>query len=219
MVAEWTDDTIQDAIDAYDEDDETEKVLIDGLEQFRDARDESGDYVGFYLDDNGDVKYSVTEKDDTVSVKTKAQFSKRDVSITYTFSESNQEIVIDTMLYEPQYSLGETMKKAALNTLIGIFTVVCVLVFLSILISLFKYVNKLENIKNIFKKNNKVEAEKEKVEEVDASVKNVDNEVDEMDDTELVAVITAAIAASSQNNVSTDGFVVRSIKRVSTRRW
>jgi NaMN:DMB phosphoribosyltransferase len=80
-------------------------------------------------------------------------------------------------------------------------------------------VNKLENIKNIFKKNNKVEAEKEKVEEVDASVKNVDNEVDEMDDTELVAVITAAIAASSQNNVSTDGFVVRSIKRVSTRRW
>ena len=37
------------------------------------------------------------------------------------------------------------------------------------------------------------------------------------DDTELVAVISAAIAAAT--GTSTDGFVVRSIKRRKTNRW
>ncbi len=37
------------------------------------------------------------------------------------------------------------------------------------------------------------------------------------DDTELVAVIAAAIAA--YEGTSTDGFQVRSIKRASTRKW
>ena len=38
-----------------------------------------------------------------------------------------------------------------------------------------------------------------------------------MDDLELVAVIAAAIAAAE--NTSTDGFVVRSIKKVNKSKW
>ena len=38
------------------------------------------------------------------------------------------------------------------------------------------------------------------------------------DDLELVAVITAAVAAS-MGTTSTDGFVVRSIKRKSSQKW
>ena len=42
------------------------------------------------------------------------------------------------------------------------------------------------------------------------------NEDEDVDDLELVAVITAAIAASE--NTSTDGLVVRSIRKVNSRR-
>ena len=41
--------------------------------------------------------------------------------------------------------------------------------------------------------------------------------VDETDDLELIAVITAAIAA--QEGTSTDGFVVRSIRRRPSNNW
>ena len=42
-------------------------------------------------------------------------------------------------------------------------------------------------------------------------------EDEEVDDLELIAVITAAIAA--QEGTSTDGFVVRSVKRRVSNRW
>ena len=91
------------------------------------------------------------------------------------------------------------------------------LILISFIISLFKYIsviqNKLENRKAnkdslansaVF---SQIE-EKEDVEEV---------YVDATDDLELVAVITAAIAASM--GTSTDGFVVRSIRRASRSKW
>lgn len=220
MVAEWNDDTIEQAIEQYDEDDENEAVLRKGLEDFYNIKEEIGDYVGFYLDDDNKAKYSIKEKDDTVEVTVKAKFSKRDVKITYVFVESHKEIVIQNMLYEPQYSVGETMKEAALNTVIGIVTVVCVLLFLSILISLFIHVNKLEKfigrIKGTSKKNEKAEMVSDDSASEEITISG--NSENEADDTELVAVITAAVAAS-QGNTSADGFVVRSIKRVSSRRW
>ena len=46
-------------------------------------------------------------------------------------------------------------------------------------------------------------------------------EAEEMDDTELVAVISAAIAAYEADNgsASSDGFVVRSIRKVNKSKW
>lgn len=40
---------------------------------------------------------------------------------------------------------------------------------------------------------------------------------EEVDDTELIAVIAAAIAASE--GTSTDGFVVRSIRKINRKKW
>ena len=46
----------------------------------------------------------------------------------------------------------------------------------------------------------------------------IEEEVELSDDLELVAVISAAIAAS-EGQTSTDGFVVRSIKRANKNKW
>ena len=95
------------------------------------------------------------------------------------------------------------MGKAALNTLMGMGTVFAVLILISLLISLFKYINKLEAKVN----------KKPAVSEAPApSAPVIAEPAEELtDDYELVAVISAAIAASE--GTSADGFVVRSIKK------
>ncbi len=211
-VAEWEDKTIDDAMEQYDDSDESEAALKKGLEQFKAARKEAGEFVGFYLDKDENPKYTLTEDTDSVTIKLKAQFKKRDVNITYTFGMIDKNLSITSMTYEPKYTIGETMKKAALNTVMGMGTVIIVLVFLSLLIGLFKYVGKAEKA-IADKKNSKKDTA------VDNTVEQITTkeEIETTNDEELVAVITAAIATSSQT--SGDGFVVRSIKRVQNRNW
>ena len=97
------------------------------------------------------------------------------------------------------------MTKAALNTLLGMGTVFAVLILIYGLISCFNFIPKIQ--KKFQKK--PVEAES-----TQAAVKTVQPAVveEETDDTELVAVIAAAIAAS-EGAASADGYVVRSIIR------
>ena len=104
---------------------------------------------------------------------------------------------------------------AGINTVICLVVVFAVLIFISFLISLFKYIPKLEAA--LSKKDKKTElAENAVVNTVSQSeVKEEEEELS--DDLELVAVITAAIAALS--GTSTDGFVVRSIRRSNNSRW
>ena len=97
------------------------------------------------------------------------------------------------------------------NTLMGMGTVFVMLIFISLLISLFGYIPKLEEkIKNIGKK----------PEELAAVVEEPQTQADSLqEDEQLVAVITAAIMASyGSNAVSADKLVVRSIHRVDGRR-
>ena len=102
------------------------------------------------------------------------------------------------------------------NTLMGMGTVFVMLIFISLLISLFGYIPKLEEkIKNIAKKPEPVKTEEPAavVEEPQTQVVNLQK------DEQLVAVITAAIMASyGSNAVSADKLVVRSIHRVDGRR-
>ncbi len=92
-------------------------------------------------------------------------------------------------------------KRKSLNTVLGMGTVFIILIFISFLISLFKYINVFEN---------KLKA-KTKEEPVIEAVKV--NEPENLeDDLELVAVITAAIAEFSNTDAS--NLIVRSIKRV-----
>ena len=101
------------------------------------------------------------------------------------------------------------MGVAALNTLIGMGTVFCVLILISLIISCFKFINKAQD--NAAKKKAPAQ-EPSGVDNAVAQIVEQEAAADETDDCELVAVIAAAIAAS-EGAVTTDGFVVRSIRR------
>lgn len=103
--------------------------------------------------------------------------------------------------------LGSKMTTAALNTLIGMFTVFAVLIIIIGVISLFRFI---PIIQDKFAKKNVVQ---ESADSAAAQIVTTEEATDVSDDLELVAVIAAAIAAS-EGAASTDGFVVRSIRKV-----
>ena len=105
------------------------------------------------------------------------------------------------------------MQEAALNTVMGLGIVFLVLLFLSFLISQFKHIAKLEE--KMTKKN---APEAPKAAPAPAAPVAAPAPVEEtVDDGELIAVIAAAIAAAE--GTTTDGFVVRSIKKSNRNKW
>lgn len=212
-VAEWSDETLDETMEEYDKEDEAQAALKAGLSQFKAAREDAGEYVGFYFDENENVKYTVKEeKEGKITVKAKAQFEKRDVNITYEFGLIDKQLSITGITYEPYYTLGEKMKNAALNTVMGMGVVILILAFLSLLISLFKLINKAQ--KSIGER--KAVNNKTPIDNAIAGTEIAEEE-EQVDDLEVAAVIAAAIAAMEQT--TTDGFVVRSIKRIPNRKW
>ena len=100
--------------------------------------------------------------------------------------------------------MADTLKRAGMNTVMGIGIVFIMLVFLSFVIYLFKFIPNPENKKKA------APAPAPAPVPVAAPVEEV------ADDTELIAVIAAAIAASE--GTSTDGFVVRSIRKINRKK-
>ena len=163
------------------------------------AEAECGEYVG-----HGD--YVVEATNDGYEVFTEAEYKNRKATILFVFDENMN---VESMDVSAKFSMGEILTKAGLNTLLGMGTVFAVLIFLAFLISLMQYIPVLMEL--FEKKNKKVEVKE--VAQTEAVV-----ETEEMtDDLELIAVITAAIAA--QEGTSTDGFVVRSIRRRTSNNW
>ena len=158
----------------------TPDSFLGAMESWTAGVEECGAYVG-----HGDYVYEASE--DELKVTTEAQFKNRDASLTFIFDDN---LNLESMTVDAQYSTGEILKKAGLNTLLGMA------------------------IENALKKKPK-EVEKEVVEE--PVVEEVSEEQDVTDDTELVAVIAAAIAAA--DGTTTDGFVVRSIRRRPANKW
>lgn len=124
----------------------------------------------------------------------------------------NDDGVVTTGSIDPIYSFGEILQKAGLNTIIGMGTVFVILIFISLVIALLPKLTGM--IENFGKK-------KEAPAAVPAAPKAAPAapaEVEELaDDLELVAVISAAIAAYT--GTSSDGFVVRSIRRSDKNKW
>lgn len=108
---------------------------------------------------------------------------------------------------------GDKMARAGMNTLMGMGTVFVVLIFIAFLISRFKYISQLEN----WFKNRKTKDEPAAVTTAAEEAAAAEEEMDETDDLALVAVITAALAASLET--SPDKLIVRSIRRKNTNRW
>ena len=112
---------------------------------------------------------------------------------------------VESVSMNPVSTMGDLMTKAALNTLIGMGTVFAVLILISLIISCFGFIPKIQA--KMAKQPAQAVVESAPVQST------VQEEVpDETDDLELVAVIAAAVAAC-QGAASTDGFVVRSIRR------
>ena len=115
----------------------------------------------------------------------------------------------------PVSTMGDLMGKAALNTLIGMGTVFIVLILISLIISLFGFIPKLQAAsakRKEKKKADKAAGENTGIDNAVAQITAQEEVADAADDLELAAVIAAAIAAY-EGSASTDGFVVRSIRR------
>ena len=127
---------------------------------------------------------------------------------------NDQFMVLESASLTQNFTLKEKMSKAGLNTLIGISTVFVVLILISLLISLLGVIPKIQ--KAIADSKAKKAAEKNAA--AAAGIENavnqiIENETAELsDDTELVAVIAAAIAAY-EGAGNAGGYVVRSIRR------
>lgn len=104
-------------------------------------------------------------------------------------------------------NLTEILAKAAMNTILGMGVVFSVLIFISFIISLFRYLPAL--IDQFHQRRTaRVEADVNEVEVVPQITQETDNSL-------TVAIITAAIQATLQERGPVgDAYIVRSIRRV-----
>lgn len=102
------------------------------------------------------------------------------------------------------------MGAAVSNTIMGVSIVFFVLISLSFLIYLFRFISVIEN-----KLTKKKEAKPVKEEKVQETVEAEETKL--VDDLELIAVITAAIAASEGKDPGQ--YIVRSIRKVHQNQW
>ena len=173
------------------------------MESWKSVKDELGAYSSI-------VSQDVEKDGDVVTTSTVAQFEKAKADVVLMLDLGQQ--MYTSMTYSVQYSLAANMQRAGMNTLMGIGIVFLMLLFLSFVIGLFKYIEKFQNVGK-----KKAAEEAPKAEEAPAPAIAQSEAADEdfADDLELVAVISAAIAA--YENTSGDSFVVRSIKK--SNKW
>ena len=170
------------------------------------SREELGEKKGDIDEKEITVEYS----DDQYTVVVPVSFEKNKADFTYVIDKTGTPT---SLAVDVQYTLAQNMEKAAMNTLMGLGTVFVILVFLIFVISLFKYIPGLVEGK---KKESKPAPAAAAPAPVAAPVAEPAVE-DVTDDGELIAVIAAAIAAS-EGKTSTDGFVVRSIRKINRRK-
>ena len=190
-----------------------EDGLASGLTSWIGVMKDTGAFVSILSSDT-----ELGEDDQYVCV-VQAQFENRNVEFKafYTMDPQSQNLNPVSLTFSPEYTVGENMAKAGMNTLLGMGTVFLVLIFISILISCFKFISVFEN-KVKAKNAAPAPAAAPVAAPAAAPVAAPAAEEEELvDDLELVAVITAAIAAST--NSSTDSLVVRSIKRAPGAKW
>jgi len=190
------------SIDSYLASGQLDEVTTATLESWKEMKEEVGAFVEITESD-------VTISDETVTVVVEAVFEDREG--TFTLVSSLDMSVLESATFAKTLTLGEIFEKAALNTLMGMGTVFTVLILIAFIISLFKYIPKFQEM--FAKKKNTAPAAAPAA-PVAKAAPVVEEEL--VDDSELVAVIMAAIYASMASEgkaVSKDGLVVRSIRR------
>jgi Na+-transporting methylmalonyl-CoA/oxaloacetate decarboxylase gamma subunit len=240
------------------EDSGIDEAEIEAVEAFSSISDECGDFISFKND------YKISESGDTVVVTLYADCTDQEAEVKVTFESDTASYNMQLYMLENSYGYDEAsaveylesnsvypykvseveiaanmtfkdkMKAAGTNTIIGMGIVFIVLIFISFIISLLKYVPMLfdketrEKAKAAKKaaevSETETKADNSNVEKVEQIVDIVNTSTGEsvMNDSELVAVITAAVAAASSdkpayvNYPSNDKLIARQIRR--TRR-
>lgn len=176
-------------------------------------------YYGYLENDTlGEYKEitesSVEEEKDGYLVTVTAEFEKAKLTMKLECKHISGQLTPTGLVFSTEdtgsKSLGKKLADAGLNTLIGLFTVFLILILISYIISLFKYIPAIQE--KMSKKNDKKNVELAAIQNTAAQIEQKEQKEEEelVGDSELVAVITAAIVASG---TSTDGFVVRSVRR------
>lgn len=175
-------------------------VLKSGFESYESTMEEVGEIIGM-----GELEQNTMDEDMVEgTIVAVINGTDHDAKIEIVYEKS----AMSSLSVNTIYSFAEGMEKAALNTLLGMGTVFVVLILISFIISCF---NLIPKVQALFAK--KPVTEEVKSAAVDNTIAQIiEKEEESTDDTELVAVIAAAIAAS-QGAASTDGFVVRSIRK------
>ena len=162
------------------------------------------------LEDIGQVQsmsgHTVSADEDGVTI---------DANIVITLDD---ELALSSITTNVEYSFGELMENAALNTVLGMGTVFVILILICLIIYCFNFIPKIQASFSGKKNEPAEKKEKPAVSAAPAAPAVQTAEQNPMDDCELVAVIAAAVAAS-EGAPSPEGFVVRSIRRVPVSRW
>lgn len=152
--------------------------------------------------------------------------------------ETTGEVVIPFQIAEltvsPVYTFGEKMAKAGMNTLMGMGTVFVILIFIAVIIGQFGRISSAimavsNAVNNIIAKIKENRAAKKAAKKAESEALTGTEETSGttlqavappatenlMNDSQLVAVITAAIMAAqgASGNAGSDGLIVRSIKK------
>lgn len=180
----------------------TSDNFLSMIDAWNSGVDECGAFVS-----RGD--YTMKTTNDGVRLTTEASFADRDASIEFAFDEKSN---MESLTVSASYTIGEILQKAGLNTVLGMGTTFVVLIFLSFIIWLLKFIPVLEKK---FRKSPEAVPSSEGTAAAPAPVPAADTDM--TDDTELAAVIAAAVAAAE--GTSPDGFIVRSIKRRKSNNW
>ncbi len=219
LAAAYDDGTINQLIENYDYTGNSDMVTI--LQSWNSNQEEVGSLVQI----NG---ATAVYEDRQYMAEVDAVFERCPVDVTITYDRQG---AITNLECSPQYSVADNMTRAAIHTVIGMGTVFIVLIFISFLISCFKYINAWEKRHNAGGQEAGEQAQcvpapaaapAAAVEETDPALiagmmAVIAAEENLVNDLELVAVITAAISAYT--DTPADGLVVRSIKRKPKSRW
>ena len=129
-----SDSELYNEIAAFDQNGQA--VYAEGYRNFIETREQLGGLLNIK-----DIKVSYSDGNYVVKAAYSAELGNGEMTLG--LKEDAKEMVI--LSFTPKYSLAEKMGKAALNTVLGMGTVFIILIFISFLISLFKYISIFEN--------------------------------------------------------------------------
>lgn len=211
---EWLDGLTDDEVETYAAD--TTYVYAGIVLNWQSVKQELGNYVGIESAEISADGSSITGYAlyDGVSDST-------DVKVTFSVTSSGAY----SMNWDVEYPMSVLLQRAALNTVMGLATVFLALLFLSFLISKLHYLTDFIEGKGKSKSAPAPAAAPAPKSVPAAAPAPAAEEISPEDDLELIAVITAAVAAVREEEAAAgavnggDAYIVRSIKKIKKRNW